>query len=153
MARAAATQLKLTMPEASEWEVHKQFADCLRLEIGPPGRISRQGVVWFSVDAADSGSVAPGARVGRAIIDGVPDLFFLYRGRCYLVEIKKPLTGVLSESQKQVLAAARLSGVEVAVVDNVDDLMRALDVWGIPRRRRVILKMEERQSTGSPLPL
>jgi hypothetical protein len=140
---ARPNQLKLTMPAPSEWELHKMFADCLRLEIGPPGRLSKQGALWFSIDAADSGSGTPGARVGRGIIDGVPDLFVLYRGRVYLIEIKKPLTGVLSEAQEMVLAAATLAGVPVAVVDNVDDLMRVLDAWGIPRRRRVMLQLTE----------
>jgi hypothetical protein len=146
MARGA--QFSLTMPVASEWDLQKLFADCLRLEFGPPGRLNKQGVLWFSVDIANSASSAPGARVGRGIIDGIPDTFIFYRGRGHLVEIKKPITGLLSDAQKEVLAHAFLNGCRVAIVDNEDDLMRAIDEWEIPRRRRMMMKLPKENTDG-----
>jgi hypothetical protein len=53
----------------------RQIAYALRLEIAPPGKVSRDGVVWWSVDHAAYAGTAPGARVGRGIVAGVPDLF------------------------------------------------------------------------------
>ena len=64
----------------AEHPLQRQIADALRLEIAPPGRVSRDGVVWWSVDHASFAGSAPGARVGRGIVAGVPDLFVLHRG-------------------------------------------------------------------------
>jgi hypothetical protein len=71
-----------------EHPLQRQIADALRLEIAPPGKVSRDGVVWWSVDHAAYAGVAPGARVGRGIVAGIPDTFMLWQGRAYLVEIK-----------------------------------------------------------------
>src|SRR6516225_4625088 len=64
-------------PMVAEHPLQKQIADALRLEIAPPSKVSRDGVVWWSVDHASYASAAPGARVGRGIVAGVPDLFVL----------------------------------------------------------------------------
>jgi hypothetical protein len=50
-----------------EHPLQRQIADALRLEISPPGKVSRDGVVWWSVDHASYSGTAPGARVGRGI--------------------------------------------------------------------------------------
>ena len=61
----------------SEHPLQRQIADALRLEIAPLGKVSRDGVVWWSVDHASYAGTAPGARIGRGIVAGVPDLFVL----------------------------------------------------------------------------
>ena len=69
----------LRRPLVAEHPLQKQIVDTLRLEIAPPGKVSRDGVVWWSVDHASYAGTAPGALVGRGIVDGVPDLFVLHR--------------------------------------------------------------------------
>jgi hypothetical protein len=71
-----------------EHPLQRQIADALCLEIAPPGKVSRDGVVWWSVDHASYLGTAPGARIGRGIVAGVPDLFVLHRGIAHMVEIK-----------------------------------------------------------------
>ena len=71
-----------------EHPLQKQIVDTLRLEIAPPGKVSRNGVVWWSVDHASYAGTAPGARIGRGIVAGVPDLFVLHRGIAQMIEVK-----------------------------------------------------------------
>src|SRR6516162_6553247 len=91
-------------PPVPEHPLQRQIADALRLEIAPPSKVSRDGVVWWSVDHASYASAAPGARVGRGIVAGVPDLFVLFRRLAHIIEIKTP-AGELSDPQKSVMAA------------------------------------------------
>ncbi len=80
-------RFRLTPPVVREHPIQKQLCDA-RLEIAPPGKVSRDGVVWWAVDHANYAGEAPGIRVGRGIIAGLPDLFILYRGRAHHPEIK-----------------------------------------------------------------
>ena len=130
-------QLKLTMPEPSEFDLHKQIADTLRKEIGPPGRRSRTGVLWYAVDHSNSAYKNPGIRLQLGIIDGLPDLTFLFKGEVYFQEIKKPRVGVLSDAQEIFLIEARLCGADVAVCEDAESCLANLDVWNIPRRRLI----------------
>jgi hypothetical protein len=122
-----------------EHPLQKQIADALRLELAPPGKVSRDGVVWWSVDHASYAGTAPGARVGRGIVAGVPDLFVLHRGIAHMVEIKTP-AGELSDPQQSVMSAVLASGGRIGVVRNADEMLGLLDVWGIPRARRLVLR-------------
>jgi hypothetical protein len=47
-----------------EHPLQRQIADVLRLEIAPPGKVSRDGVVWWPVDHAAYAGTAPDARIG-----------------------------------------------------------------------------------------
>ena len=100
--------------------------------------MSRDGVVWWSVDHASYASAAPGARVGRGIVAGVPDLFVLFRGLAHMIEVKTP-AGELSDPQQSVMSAVLASGGRVGVVRDADEMLGLLDAWGIPRARRVVL--------------
>lgn len=62
-------------------------------------------------------------KVMRASPNGFPDRFYAKGGRVILVEWKKP-GGVLSEQQKHRHTELRAAGVEVHVVDNLDDARR-----------------------------
>jgi hypothetical protein len=68
--------------------------------------VSRDGVVWWSVDHAAYAGAAPGARVGRGIVAGVPDLFVLFRCIAHMIEIKTP-AGELLDPQQSVMAAVQ----------------------------------------------
>src|SRR6516165_5955627 len=105
-----------------EQPLQKQIADALRLEIAPPGKVSRDGVVWWSVDHANYAGTAPGSRIGRGIVAGVPDLFVLHRGIAHMVEIKTP-AGELSDPQQSVMSAVLASGGRVGVVRNADEML------------------------------
>ena len=116
--------------------MQKQICDVLRLEIAPPGKVSRHGVVWWAVDHANFAGEVPGIRVGRGIIAGIPDTFILWSGHAFLVEIKTE-DGVLSDAQQSVMSAVLASGGRVGVVRDADETLSCLDVWGIPRAHKV----------------
>jgi hypothetical protein len=84
----------------SEHPLQRQIADALRLELAPPGKVSRDGVVWWSADHAAYAGTAPGARIGRGIVAGVPDLFVLHRGIAHMVEIKTRLVNCRIRSSR-----------------------------------------------------
>ena len=87
-------------PPIAEHPLQRQIADALRLEIAPPGKVSRDGVVWWSEDHASYAGTAPGARIGRGIVAGVPDLFVLHRGIAHMVEIKTRLVNCWIRSSR-----------------------------------------------------
>jgi hypothetical protein len=129
-------RFRLTQPVVREHPIQKQLCDTLRIEVAPPGKVSRYGVVWWAIDHANYAGEVPGVRVGRGIIAGIQDLYILYRGRAYHPEIKAA-DGVLSEAQQSVCSAVLAAGGRVAVVRDADELLECLDQWGIPRNRRV----------------
>jgi hypothetical protein len=131
-----ATPFRLKAPVVLEHPLQKQLCDILRLEIAPPGKVSRFGVVWWAVDHANYAGEVPGIRTGRGIIAGVSDLYILYRGRAHHPEIKT-VDGVLSDAQQAVAAAVIAAGGRVAVVTDAAQLLEAIDAWGIPRARRI----------------
>jgi hypothetical protein len=51
-------------PPVPEHPLQRQIADALRLEVAPPGKVPRNGVVWWSVDHTSYAGSMPGARVG-----------------------------------------------------------------------------------------
>ena len=93
----ARAPFRLTAPRVPEHPIQKSIADTLRLEIGPPGKVSRFGVVWWSIDHANYAGEVPGVRIGRGIISGIPDTFLLYRGRAHMIEIKAEGTARLAK--------------------------------------------------------
>jgi hypothetical protein len=100
--------------------------------------VLRHGVVWWSVDHAAYAGTAPGARVGRGIVAGVPDLFVLHRGIAHMIEIKMQ-AGELSDPQQSVMAAVLAGGGRVGVVRDAEEMLGLLDAWGIPRARRLAM--------------
>lgn len=126
---------KLTRPIIREFGLAKQIADVLRLELGAPGRVSRDGVCWWACDIADYGGSVPGTRVGRGLTAGVPDLFCLHNGRAFFIEIKAE-DGQISPAQMSVGAAIMAAGGQIGVVTSAEACIACLDEWGIPRARR-----------------
>lgn len=126
---------KLKAPVVREPVLHRQIADALRLEIAPPGRISRLGVCWFSIDVAAYSGSAPGIRTGRGVVAGIPDCCVLYRGCAHWIEIKAE-DGRLSDAQCEVGAAILLAGAHFGVARSVEEVLELLDCWEIPRAQR-----------------
>lgn len=137
MAKRAASQLILTMPEPLELDLHRSIAETLKLEIGPAMKISKQGVLWWASDISNSAMARPGSRLALGIGGGVPDLMFLYRAKIFFQEIKRLQAGVLSELQAEFMAAAQLAGAPSAICWDPRSCLDNLDVWEIPRKRIV----------------
>lgn len=131
-----ARRFRLTPPRVPEHPIQKQIADVLTIEIAPPGKVSRDGVVWWCVDHANYAGEVPGIRVGRGIIAGIPDTLLLHRGNAFLIEIKTE-DGTVSDAQRGVLAAVLAASGRVAVARDAYEVLGLLDVWNIPRARRV----------------
>lgn len=145
MPRAAPTnrpkQLRLIAPRivapvVREPILHKAIAKVLSVEIAPPGKPSREGVFWFSVDMAAYSGRVPGLRTGRGCIAGVPDIHVYWRGRVFLIELKA-MDGRLSDAQQLFFATSTYGEVPVGVARSVEETLELLDVWKIPRSHRV----------------
>lgn len=64
---------------------------------------------------------------------GAPDLFVVYRGQFYALEVKSA-KGVVSDNQKIAATDIRLSGGAYSIVKSVEDAETELLAWGIPLR-------------------
>ena len=135
MARPA---FKLRAPTPLEHPLQAQIAKVLTLELAPPGRVSTQGVVWYSIDHADFAGNVPGVRIARGVVAGILDTFILYRGLTHLIEIKTD-DGVLSDAQRSVIAACITGHARVGVCRDAVEVLHCLDNWQIPRAHRVHL--------------
>jgi hypothetical protein len=118
-----------------EQDIHQQIADCLRLELAPAGKVSRDKVVWWSVDMAAYSGDTPGLRTARGCIAGVPDIFVLYRGIAHHIEVKAP-DGMVSLEQQSVATAILIGRGKWGVACGADEALQLLDSWGIPRNNR-----------------
>jgi hypothetical protein len=127
---------KLTAPIVREHPFQAQIAGVLRIEIAPPGKVSRAGVIWWAVDHANYAGEVPGIRIGRGIIAGIPDTFVLYRGRAHHIEIKAE-DGALSDAQQSVGTAILFAGGHFGIARSAAEVLDLLDEWQIPRNRRV----------------
>lgn len=129
---------RLTAPTVLEHPLQAQIAKLLTIEIAPAGKVSRAGVVWFSVDHANYAGEVPGVRIGRGIIAGIPDLWMFFRANAYCIEIKRQ-DGELSLPQQSVAVALTLAGVRVGIAQSAEDVLLCIDDWHIPRHRRTTL--------------
>lgn len=127
-----ARRFRLTEPVVREPALHRQIADAFRLEIGPPGRLSRLCVTWWSVDMACYGGNAPGIRTTHGCIAGIPDIQVLWRGRGYFIEVKAR-DGVLSPEQQAVGTTILGAEAHFGIARNDLEAIALLDRWGIPR--------------------
>jgi hypothetical protein len=126
----------LTAPVVREGPIHQQIADAFRLEIAAPGKVSRKGVVWWSVDMAAYAGNAPGLRTSRGCIAGVPDIVVIWRGRAHFIEVKAA-DGMVSLPQQSVATAILIAGAEWGSARDADEALALLDAWGIPRNRNI----------------
>lgn len=133
--KARRTAFRLRNPVVPEHALQRQAADCLRIELGPPGKLCPGGVVWYAIDMAGYTGTVPGTRVGRGCCEGVLDFFFLHAGNGHFAEQKRA-DGSLSPGQIGMCAALLMAGGKVGVFDDATALLVLLDAWGIPRARR-----------------
>jgi len=129
---------RLYAPVIREHPLQAQVAKLLTIEIAPPGKVSKHGVVWFAVDHANYAGEVPGVRVGRGIIAGLADLWFIYRGLIHCIELKA-IDGALTPEQQSVAIAITIAGARVGIAMCAEDVLVCLDEWRIPRHRRTTL--------------
>jgi len=138
--------LKLTNNQ-SETDIQASVADALDILLLPPA-------FWFAMPMGHM-KLAPAqaarlVRIGAK--PGLPDVWFLYDGRPYGIELKRK-GGKLSktkqvrtkrgtlrtiEGQVDVFPKLRASGVTIAVCESVPSVLKQLAEWGIPLRRHTI---------------
>ncbi len=131
-----AARFQLKAPVVREPQLHKAVADVLRLELAGPGKVSRFGVVWWTVDMSNFADVAPGLRTGRGAIAGVPDLQFVFKGRAFFIELKA-VDGAVSTAQQSVATSLALCDAPWGVARDWEEVLQLLDSWEIPRNHRV----------------
>lgn len=137
-AQARRKTFRLTPPTVLEHPLQQQITKLLTVEIAPPGKVSKHGVVWFSIDHANYAGEVPGIRIGRGIVAGIPDTFVLHRGRTFFIEIKTE-AGELSTEQESVATAILVGGGRVGVARSAEEVLACLDEWDVPRHRRTTL--------------
>ena len=93
---------------------------------------------WFTaVDHANKKDGLTGAILkGRGAVSGLPDLWLVYQGRLFLIELKRP-GGQVSEVQELCHLALRRAGAPVAVCHSPVEVQAALRGFGIPLRGRI----------------
>lgn len=129
-----ARPLTLTAPVVREGPTHQQIADAFRLAICAPGKVSRQGVTWWSVDMAAYAGRVPGIRTSHGCIAGVPDIIVIWRGRAHFIEVKAE-DGVLSLEQRSVATSILIAGAAFGAARDANEALALLDAWQIPHVR------------------
>ena len=138
--------LKLTNNQ-SETDIQASVADALDILLLPPA-------FWFAMPLGHA-NLAPHQRARFVRIGarrGLPDIWAIYDGKVYGVELKRP-GGRLSktrrvrtrrgtlrtlEGQDVVFERLRQSGMTIAVCESVPSVLKQLAEWGIPLRRHTI---------------
>jgi hypothetical protein len=129
---------KLTAETVREWPRHRQIADVLAIELAPAGRVSINGVCWFSIDLSSYMGNIPYTHLRRGVVAGVYDVFVLHRGRAHWLEVKAD-DGELSYPQRELGAALLGAGGRIGIARSAKEVLDLLDSWGIPRARRTAL--------------
>jgi hypothetical protein len=83
---------------------------------------------------ANSGTIVLGKGAGKRVVRGspagTPDILLVLRdGRLCGLEVKRPVNGRLSESQRDWHAKAGAHAVRVAVVRSVREAMQTVEQW------------------------
>jgi hypothetical protein len=115
---------------------HKRIAGVLALELVPAVRVSRHGVMWYSIDHGASAVLAPNERRALGFVSGQPDIIIVCLGRACMLWIKAE-GGMLSDAQQSFITAVSMAGARVGVVRDTAEAIACLDEWQIPRARRV----------------
>jgi hypothetical protein len=131
-------QFRLTAPVVPEHDIQKTIAKVLTLEIAPAGKVSPDGVCWFSISQENYAGEVPGIRVGRGLVAGVFDMLVLFQGRSSWIELKSR-DGSVSEPQRSMAATLLLSGCRIGVARDEQEVLGLLDTWEIPRKHRIRL--------------
>lgn len=112
-----------------EHELQKRVIQFLRLAL-PAEALS------FSVDHAGGGRLQAAMKQGRGVIAGLPDVWIIWQGQTYTIELKSD-TGQLSDAQRQTMLLIMKAGGKVGMARSLDDVQETLAGWSIPLRARL----------------
>ena len=91
------------------------------------------GLVWFHVPNGGARSPIEAAILnGLGVKRGVPDIFAVYQGNLYVLELKTE-DGTLSNDQRVMLERLAAAGAYTAVAYGVDQAIATLKSWGLVR--------------------
>ena len=141
-----ARPFRLTAPEPLEQTIQEQVCAALDALLLPPA-------FWFSAGIGATKLTPQQAKAlsRKGIKRGLPDLFCVYQGLIFGIELKTR-TGRLSktrvvhtrrgsprvlEGQEEVFPRLREAGMTIAVCRSVDEALDQIARWGIPLRGRL----------------
>lgn len=73
-----------------------------------------------------------GINAGLGVVTGVPDVFCIWRGSVYAIELKTE-TGKPTAQQYEVVERIRDAGGFACICHGLDRALRCLEMWGILR--------------------
>ena len=68
------------------------------------------------------------------VLPGHPDLIIYCPKGVFLMEVKEPKKGTLSDNQKKLFPRLQDLGLDLAIVWSIDEAKRAFMAWGLPRK-------------------
>jgi hypothetical protein len=71
---------------------------------------------------------------GLGVVAGVPDVFAVYNGKCFALELKAE-GGRATDKQLETIAALREAGAFTAIAEGFDRALACLEAWGLLRGR------------------
>jgi hypothetical protein len=71
---------------------------------------------------------------GIGVVAGVPDVFIVHAGRCFVLELKAE-GGRASDKQLACITALREAGAFTCIAEGLDRALACLEAWGILRGR------------------
>ena len=112
-----------------EQAFHQQVAQFLNVALG--------GVAWWTtIGHGRPGRLQSAIQKGMGVKPGVPDIMVIDGGRAIFIELKAP-RGQVSEAQRECHRSIRRAGSGVRVCKTLDEVISALEEWGVPLRYRI----------------
>lgn len=116
--------------KATERQIQRSIIELLRT-ILPGGIVAH--VPNEGVRGGNAGLMDGKKRKADGVLPGYPDLICHYQGRTFGLEVK-PEGARLSDYQKGVRDAFEANGIPYAVVRSHEDVIEALEEWGVEFR-------------------
>lgn len=115
-----------------ETSFHISVVSFLKLAVSP------EDAIFFHPANGEVRDIRTAAKLkAMGLLAGVPDLvFILPNGLCAFLELKAP-GGKLSQTQKAFRTKAEAMGCKYAVAYKMEDVVTALEYFGIPSRAKI----------------
>jgi hypothetical protein len=116
-----------------EQSLQRQCARFLAFLPAPP-----DGPYWTAINPVPAKSKAvAGISKAMGLRAGVPDFLFVFRGKVYFIELKRP-KGTVSKDQKEHFENINLAGGYTAVIRDFDHFILQLKEWGMVNERVIV---------------
>jgi hypothetical protein len=116
-----------------EGPIHKAILQFLRTAFPPPCLVHHSANETSLKGSTVAIEIAKAKNNG--MMPGWPDLEVVHPGGVFFLEVKAP-NGRLSEPQRDIAEKMIALGHKWAVVRSIDDVVKALAIWGIQHRGR-----------------